>query len=179
MITENKTLKSILCVVASFFMLAGLTACGQEKALSMYSVDPESARGTELTPTELEGFKEAVDSYGDVYDMSDTFGYPAAAVSSDDLNIIYLKLESESEARSMVIGDRDSDGIDLDVISSGENYDYYEEVSQSTSEGTDSLYGLYLRVDSTLILVTGSLENRDRIKAEALDFYSCLGYPVP
>ena len=110
--------------------------------------------------------------------MTEALGYEAAAVSGNELNLIYMKLDDAAAAKSMALGDKGADGVELNVIDSGSNYDYYEEIVDSNvSSQLGSVYGIYLRVDNMLILITGSVENKNDVKTQAHEFYTGLGYP--
>lgn len=169
--------KGMAMVMIGIMVLAS-ASCGTAQELSMYSADPQAVRGESYPPASLDTFKAVASSYGEVYDMSETFGCDAAAVSGESVSLVYLALKDEAEAMSMALGDKDLEGVSLDVVSSGSNYDYYEEIYQSNEQPDGgSFYGLYLRVDNVLILISGPLADQDSVKAEAVDFYSQLGYP--
>ena len=50
-------------------------------------------------------------------------------------------------------------------------------MDSNVSSQLGSVYGIYLRVDNMLILITGSVENKNDIKTQAHEFYTGLGYP--
>ena len=179
---KNKTisiLKTGTALVMAAALAVGAAGCGKTDGLSG-SGEPDIQGQTETTypVTTIDAFKEAAGKYGDVHEMTEALGYESAAVSGDDLNLIYMKLDDAAAAKSMALGDQGVDGVELKVIDSGANYDYYEEiVDTGVSAEPGSVYGIYLRVDNMLILITGKVENKDNVKTQAHEFYTGLGYP--
>lgn len=183
----NKRVKEILkagtALAIAAALAAGTAGCGKTDGLSAGNGEPEIQGEAEVTypVTSVDAFKEAAAKFGEVHDMTEALGYEAAAVSGDNLNLIYMKLDDAAAAKSMALGDKDKDGVELKVINSGANYDYYEEIvdadSADTMDGLGSVYGIYLRVDNMLILVTGTVENKNEVKTQAHAFYTGLGYP--
>lgn len=182
---KNRTssiLKTGTALVMAAALAVGAAGCGKTDGLSAGNGEPEIQGQTEAEKTypvtTVDTFKEAAGKYGDVHDMTEALGYESAAVSGDGLNLIYMKLDDAAAAKSMALGDQGVDGVELKVMDSGANYDYYEEiVDSSVSEDLGSVYGIYLRVDNMLILITGTVENKDDVKAQAHEFYTGLGYP--
>lgn len=180
---KNRTstiLKTGIALMMAAVLAAGAAGCGKTDGLSAGNGEPEIQGEAEVTypVTDVDKFKEAAGKYGEVRDMTEALGYEAAAVSGDKLNLIYMKLDDAAAAKSMALGDKGADGVELNVIDSGSNYDYYEEIVDSNvSSQLGSVYGIYLRVDNMLILITGSVENKNDIKTQAHEFYTGLGYP--
>lgn len=180
---KNRTstiLKTGIALMMAAVLAAGAAGCGKTDGLSAGNGEPEIQGEAEVTypVTDIDKFKEAAGKYGEVHDMPEEFGYEAATVSGDKLNLTYIKLDDAAAAKSMALGDKGTDGVELNVIDSGSNYDYYEEIMDpSVSSELGSVYGIYLRVDNMLILITGSVENKNDVKKQAHEFYTGLGYP--
>ena len=180
---KNRTstiLKTGIALMMAAVLAAGAAGCGKTDGLSAGNGEPEIQGEAEVTypVTDIDKFKEAAGKYGEVRDMPEEFGYEAATVSGDELNLTYIKLDDAAAAKSMALGDKGADGVELNVIDSGSNYDYYEEIlDSSVSSEPGSLYGIYLRVDNMLILITGSVENKNDVKTQAHEFYTGLDYP--
>ena len=180
---KNRTstiLKTGIALMMAAVLAAGAAGCGKTDGLSAGNGEPEIQGEADVTypVTDIDKFKEAAGKYGEVRDMPEEFGYEAATVSGDELNLTYIKLDDAAAAKSMALGDKGADGVELNVIDSGSNYDYYEEILDSNvSSQLGSLYGIYLRVDNMLILITGSVENKNDVKTRAHEFYTGLGYP--
>ena len=180
---KNRTstiLKTGIALMTSAALIAGAAGCGKTDGLSAGNGEPEIQGEAEVTypVTDIDKFKEAAGKYGEVHDMTEALGYEAATVPGDELNLTYIKLDDAAAAKSMALGDKGADGVELKVIDSGSNYDYYEEiVDSSVSSELGSVYGIYLRVDNMLILITGTVENKNDVKTKAHEFYTGLGYP--
>lgn len=180
---KNRTstiLKTGIALMMATVLAAGAAGCGKTDGLSAGNGEPEIQGEAEVTypVTDIDKFKEAAGKYGEVRDMPEEFGYEAATVSGDELKLTYIKLDDAAAAKSMALGDKGADGVELNVIDSGSNYDYYEEiVDSSVSSESGSLYGIYLRVDNMLIFITGTVENKNDVKTQAHEFYKGLGYP--
>ncbi len=180
---KNRTssiFKTGTALVMAAALAVGAAGCGKTDGLSAGNGEPEIQGQTEISypVTTVDAFKEAAGKYGEVHDMTEALGYESAAVSGESLNLIYMKLDDAAAAKSMAMGDKGVDGVELKVIDSGANYDYYEEiVDLSVSEDLGSVYGIYLRVDNMLILITGTAENKNDVKTQAHEFYTGLGYP--
>ena len=175
-------LKAGTALVMAAMLAVGAAGCGKTDGLSAGDGEPEIQGEAEKTypVATIEAFKEAAGKYGDVRDMTDTLGYESAAVSTEDINLIYMKLDDAAAAKSMALGDKGTEGVELKVTYSGANYDYYEETVDPESEVSSEIgavYGIYLRVDNMLILVTGTADNKDDVKVTAHEFYTGLGYP--
>lgn len=207
----TRTLRMCAALTMALMLASGMVGCGKTDGLSAGNGEIQLDGAEEYDITDLETFKALAQGYGEVLDVTESLGYEAAAVSTDKVNIIYVRPDDVATAKSMATGDKGSDGVELKVLDSGANYEYYEETvtpvsssdktdsaasgteddSQSDTSQTDpsseddssshtsdvSLYGIYLRVDNMLILITGDPANKNSIKAQAEEFYTGLGYP--
>lgn len=174
---NKKATRVCAAVLAAAILIIGASGCSKTKGLD--SSEPEIINEVSLDVTSFDKFREAAGNYGEVYDMTEVLEYQAAAVSSEDINLIYMMLDDAAAAKSMAMGDLGAEGIELKVIDSGENYEYYEETADETADtGIGSIYGLYLRVDNMLILATGSLDDKGNVRNKAVEFYKSLGYPA-
>lgn len=180
---KNKTFIFIFTLI---FILM-FTACGSEKnntdvsgssdAPSAPSESAENTNGDKLTAVSFNDFKKTASEYGDLHDMSDSFGYHAAAVTGENINIIYLTPTNADDAKSMILEENSSEPQNIKVVSSGSNFEYYEETAEAKEdESIEAFYGYYLRADNMAILITGPLEKKDSVKQEAVNFYNKLGY---
>ncbi len=181
-------------IILSLLLIFALTACsspqnssGQDsEAPGFPSADNPSdgadssspgSDGTSLPVVTLDDFKRAAAKYGEVQDMSDSFGYPSAAVTGELINLIYITPDSEKTAVSMITGEDEDESENIQVVASGDNYQYYEEFAESIpDEDIEAFYGYYLRVENMAILITGPADKREDVKKEAKSFYNELGY---
>lgn len=178
--------KTIILIFTLIFILM-FTACGSEKNSANTSGSAEYSSVSEkendrsqvdkLTAASFDDFKKAALAYGDLHDMSDSFGYPAAAVTGGNINIIYLTPANEADAKSMILEENGGETQNIKVVSSGGNFEYYEETAEAKEdESIEAFYGYYLRADNMAILITGPLDKKDTVKQEAINFYNKLGY---
>lgn len=174
---NKKFMRICAALMAAVMLTMGAAGCSKTEGLD--SSEPEVVNNVSLEVTSIDKFKEAAESYGEIYDMTEILGFESAAVSSEELNLIYMALDDSAAAKSMALGDLGNEGVEIETIDSGKNYEYYEETVSSDAE-TDisSIYGLYLRVDNMLILVTGDLNDKDSVRDKAVAFYEGLGYPA-
>ncbi|MCI8283738.1 MAG: hypothetical protein HFE90_00470 [Firmicutes bacterium] len=178
---KNKT----LIIIFTLIFILMFTACGSEKNNADASDSSEAPASSEannaaddkLTVISFDDFKNAASVYGDLHDMSDSFGYPAAAVTGENINIIYMTPKTEADAKSMILEENSSETQNIKVVSSGSNFEYYEETAEAKEdESIEAFYGYYLRADNMAILITGPLDKKDTVKQEAVNFYNKLGY---
>lgn len=144
-----------------------------------------SSGDTGYTAPSLSDFKTAASAYGEVTDLTDLLTYESAAVTDNDrLNIIFMKASSPEEAERLIFEESGSSGDSasnphIARLRPGSNFAYYEEnVPADTASGTEAYYGYYLRVDGTVLLVTGAPEDSELVKETAGELFEALGCPA-
>ena len=178
-----------------------MSGCGDKKADKSYDVfdssyeslsagvlsNPDSGSNKEdssrsfpkdkLATIDKTKFSEIAASYGEIQDVSEEFGFDALAVHSDnEMNYIYMMLQNDAAAKSMLFGGAGSINQNVTVVKAGDNYDYYEEKSDSNESPENSFFGYYLRVDNMLLLVTGPANDSNSVRSKAKSFFQKFGY---
>lgn len=187
--------------ILSVVLVAAMSGCGEKKADKSYDVfdsayepvssevlpnadsnsnkkqDTPHVSEDRLDTVSKESFTEIVTAYGEIQDVSKDFGFDALAVHSDNsLNYIYMMLQNDAAAKSMIFGNADSINPNVSIVKTGDNYDYYEEKYESDENSRNSFFGYYLRVDNMLLLVTGPINDSNAVRSGAKSFFRELGY---
>ena len=87
-----------------------------------------------------------------------------------------MMLQNDAAAKSMIFGGAGSINQNVTVVKAGDNYDYYEEKSDSNESPENSFFGYYLRVDNMLLLVTGPANDSNSVRSKAKSFFQKFGY---
>ena len=129
----------------------------------------------------LERFKSVVndEQFGEIVEVNGDYGYDAALVTSDDgTNYIYMYLANPSMARS-VLTDSDGDGKmdpDFTLTKKDKGFELYTQESASSVSSDYSIYGRCLLAGSMILMVSGTMDQKDLIKKNADSFMKKLGY---
>lgn len=173
--------KKITAALCALSLLLISTACGTGVPGTEGAGSTEGSSGTlpegHYSTISADRFREAVSGFGEIDDSSETLGFEALAVHSDnDLNYIYVKRDTDTQAKEMLFGNEESPNTGVTIDIAGPNYGYYEEKG-TTENGYDTpFYGYYLRVGSMVLMVTGKPDDSENVKSAAIAFFKKLGY---
>ena len=201
MISREKGRHFLLRVLLPLFLLMAalllFSACSSDKTddssgssavsaeISDSGTTGSSSADAGYTAPSLSDFKTAASAYGEVTDLTDQLTYESAVVTGNDrLNIIFMKASSPEEAERLIFEESEDSGDSasnphIARLRSGSNFAYYEEnVPADIASGTEAYYGYYLRVDGTVLLVTGAPEDSELVKETAGEQFEALGCPA-
>ena len=181
-------MKKLISIIAIAALLLFPVSCGtaetkDSSTLSEPSVENSQTNDENQAVISLEKFKSVVnaENFGEIAEVNGDYGYDAALVTSDDgTNYIYMYLASPSMARS-VLTDSDGDGKmdpDFTLIKKDQDFELYTQETTDSVSSDYSVYGRCLLAGSMILMVSGTMEQKDQIRKNADSFMEKLGYDL-
>lgn len=185
-------MKKILCIIAAVALLLAFTACGisgTDPDAAGSSVLPEASSGKapigkgNQAAISLDKFKSEItrQQLGKVIEVDGDYGYDAALVTAEDgTNYIYMYLADPDMAK-VILTDSDADGemdSDFSLTTKGNGYELYTQESTESDSAYSAIYGRCLLAGSMILIVSGTIENKEQVRKNADTFMKELGYDL-
>ena len=183
-------MKRFLCIIAVLVVLLVSVSCdfsntvpdsASRLPLSESSSDETLSGTDEKAVISLKKFKSAITNkkLGEIAEIKGDYGYDAALVTAEDgTNYIYMYLADSSMAKS-VLTDCDGDGKtdpDFSVTAKGDGYTLYTQESRITDSSDSAIYSRCVLAGRMILVISGSMENKEIVKKNADSFLKSLGY---
>ena len=181
-------MKKLISIIAVAALLLFPVSCGtaeteDSSAQAETSVESSLSEDQNQAAISLEKFKSVVntENFGEIAEVNGDYGYDAALVTSDDgTNYIYMYLATPSMARS-VLTDSDGDGKvdpDFTLTKKDNGFELYTQETTDSVSSDYSVYGRCLLAGSMILMVSGTMDQKDQIRKNADSFMEKLGYDL-